>query len=97
MSERTGRIVERLRAGLDAQRVEIVDDSALHAGHAGARGGGGHFRVVVVSQRFAGLDRVARQRAVHDALGDLFASEIHALSARALTPEEASAESERGG
>ncbi|MEY4950878.1 MAG: hypothetical protein RL698_3089, partial [Pseudomonadota bacterium] len=59
MSERIDRIVERLRAGLDALVVEVGDDSALHAGHAGARGGGGHYRVVVVSERFAGLDRVA--------------------------------------
>jgi len=89
MSERTDRIVERLRTALDAERVEIVDDSALHAGHAGAKGGGGHYRVVVVSRRFEGLDRLARQRAVNEALGDLFAGEIHALSARALTPAEA--------
>lgn len=95
MSERTERIAARLTAGLDATSVEIVDDSARHAGHAGARGGGGHYRVVVVSARFAGLDRLARQRAVHEALGDLFRTEIHALTARTLTPEEAAAETGR--
>ncbi|MFM7142778.1 MAG: BolA family protein [Alphaproteobacteria bacterium] len=96
MSERTDRIVARLAKGLDAQSVEIVDDSARHAGHAGARGGAGHYRVVVVSERFAGLDRVARQRAVYEALGDLFPAEIHALTARTLTPEEAAEEASRG-
>jgi len=91
MSERIDRIVERLRAGLDALVVEVGDDSALHAGPAGARGGGGHYRVVVVSERFAGLDRVARQRLVYAALGDMFPGEIHAFSARTMTPAEAEA------
>ena len=91
MSERIDRIVERLRAGLDALVVDVGDDSALHAGHAGARGGGGHYRVVVVSERFAGLDRVARQRLVYAALGDMFPGEIHAFSARTMTPAKAEA------
>ncbi|HZR82627.1 MAG TPA: BolA family protein [Candidatus Binatia bacterium] len=85
---RTEGIVARLRARLDALHVEIEDESALHRGHAGARGGAGHYRVLVVSQRFAGLDRVARQRAVYEALGDMIPGEIHALSSRTLTPEE---------
>ena len=81
-------IVARLRSALDAERVDLEDESHLHRGHAGARAGGGHFSVVVVSSRFAGLDRVARQRAIYAALGELMEREIHALSARALTPEE---------
>lgn len=85
---RAERIHDRLRSSLEATHVEVADDSGLHAGHAGARGGAGHFRVVVVAARFAGLDRVARQRAVNEALADMIPGEIHALSARTLTPEE---------
>ena len=85
---RVERIAERLQSALEAERVEIQDDSAKHAGHAGARGGAGHYSVLVVSRRFAGLDRVSRHRLVYDALADMIPGEIHALSARALTPEE---------
>lgn len=87
-SQRVERIAERLRSGLDAHHVEVQDESTLHAGHAGARGGAGHYSVFVVSTHFAGLDRVARQRAIYQALGDMFPGEIHALRARAQTPEE---------
>ena len=85
---RDEKIVDRLRRGLGAVHVELIDDSELHRGHAGARGGAGHYRVVVVAERFAGLDRVARHRAIYEALGDLFPAEIHALSAQAHDPEE---------
>ncbi len=85
---REQRLVERLRRGLDAEHVAVDDESALHAGHAGARGGAGHYNVVVVSTRFSGLDRVARHRAVYDAVGDMIPQEIHALSIRSYTPEE---------
>ena len=71
---------------LQAEHVEIRDDSALHAGHLGAQGGGGHFRVLVVSPRFEGLGRVAAQRLVYAALGDFMATDIHALEMRTLTP-----------
>jgi BolA protein len=81
-------IERRLRAELDASHVEIEDESHRHAGHPGAASGGGHFRVVVVSPRFRGLDRIARHRAVYAALGEMMQAEIHALSAKALTPEE---------
>lgn len=85
---RIERLTERLRVGLHAEHVEIVDESDRHRGHAGARGGAGHYRVIVVAARFAGLDRVARHRAVYDAVGDLIPGEVHALSARTFTPEE---------
>jgi BolA protein len=75
-----------LREGLDAVHVEVVDESHLHAGHAGARGGGGHFRALVVAERFAGLSRVAAQRAVYAALGDAVGTGIHALALTTLTP-----------
>ena len=77
-----------LETALDAAHVEIVDDSALHAGHLGAEGGGGHYRVLVVSPRFEGLSRVAAQRLVYRALGDLMTTDIHALEMRTFTPEQ---------
>jgi len=73
---------------LDAEHIEIEDDSALHASHLGAQGGGGHYRVLVVSPRFEGLSRVAAQRLVYQALGKLMATEIHALEMRTLTPDQ---------
>lgn len=80
-------IRERL-AILSPNRVELIDDSALHAGHAGAKGGGGHYRLLVVASAFAGKSTVARHRLVYDALGDLMRQKIHALSIKPLTPEE---------
>jgi len=73
---------------LGAEHIHIVDDSALHAGHLGAQGGGGHYRVVVVSARFEGLSRVAAQRLVYQALGELMTTDIHALEMRTLTPDQ---------
>jgi len=78
--DRARRIEARLRERLEAVRVEVIDESHLHAGHAGARSGGGHFRATVVSPRFAGLGRVEAQRLVYQALDDMMGSEIHALS-----------------
>lgn len=79
--------IERtLREGLDASHVEVVDDSALHADHPGAASGAGHFRVVVVSQRFEGLGRVAAHRLVYEALRPALAEDIHALQLRTFTP-----------
>jgi len=86
--DRTDIIHTRLESGLDAIHIEIEDDSALHAGHLGAQGGGGHYRVLVVSPRFEGLSRVAAQRLVYQALGELMATDIHALEMRTLTPDQ---------
>ncbi|WP_287634201.1 BolA family protein [Accumulibacter sp.] len=69
-------------------RLELIDDSARHAGHAGARGGGRHYRLLIVAPVFAGQARLARHRRVIDALGDLMHTRIHALSIQALTPAE---------
>ena len=68
--------------------LEINDDSAAHVGHAGAAGGGGHFSLLIVSQRFAGLPRLERHQRVFREVADLLPYPIHALSIRALTPEE---------
>jgi BolA family transcriptional regulator, general stress-responsive regulator len=73
---------------LEPQSIEIIDDSALHAGHAGARSGGGHFRLSIVSPQFVGKATMARHRLVYDALGSLMRHEIHALSITAKTPNE---------
>ena len=86
--DRRSRIEERLREALDASHVEVSDESHLHAGHAGARSGGGHFRATIVSSRFEGAARVARQRLVYDALAALMGGEIHALSMQTFTPAE---------
>jgi BolA protein len=84
-------VVDAMRtrlASLEPVAIEIVDDSAKHAGHAGARSGGGHFRLVIVSSRFAGCRTMERHRLVYDALGPLMKREIHALSITARTPDE---------
>lgn len=89
MTTRVAQIEERLRAGLTPVRLEILDESAKHAGHAGAReSGGGHFDVTIVSAQFAGKNLVARHRLVYEALGEVLRKEIHALSIHALTPDE---------
>jgi BolA protein len=80
-------IRERL-AALDPQSVELLDESGRHVGHAGAAAGGSHFRLVIVSPRFAGLDKLGRHRMVYTALGPLMQREIHALAIQALAPDE---------
>ena len=82
------RIRERL-AALDPTVLELVDESAQHAGHAGARPGGDtHWRLTIVSPRFAGQPTLARHRMVYQALGELMQHPIHALAITARAPEE---------
>jgi BolA protein len=87
-AERVALIEERLRSALDPEELQIIDDSAAHAGHAGARGGGGHFNVLIVSKAFAGKTLLQRHRLVYTALSDLLPTAIHALSIKALTSDE---------
>jgi len=75
-------------ATLSPISIEIVDDSAKHAGHAGAKSGGGHYQLFMVSTAFAGKPTVARHRMIYDALGEMMQKQIHALSIKAQTPEE---------
>jgi BolA family transcriptional regulator, general stress-responsive regulator len=87
-------IEAKLKAALNPLRLEVVDESARHAGHAGLRGhahegGETHFRVTIVSQAFEGQSRVARQRMVYDALSHELANGIHAVARTTLTPAEA--------
>ncbi|HZH44578.1 MAG TPA: BolA family protein [Lysobacter sp.] len=79
-----------LERALTPLQLEIEDQSHLHAGHAGARDGRGHFKVSIVSEAFEGLSPIARHRAVYAALGTLMDTDIHALSISARTPTEAS-------
>lgn len=81
-AERMQRIETLLRERVGAVRVEVIDESHLHAGHAGARDGAGHFRAHVVSPRFAGLSRIESQRLVYQALADMMGPDIHALALR---------------
>ena len=76
-----------LRAALNPSQIEVLDDSHLHAGHAGAREGR-HFTVRLTSSRFAGLPRLARHRLVYDSLGSLAAQGVHAMAIVARAPGE---------
>jgi len=87
-SDRVAAMEARLRAALAPEVLEITDQSHLHAGHPGARGGGGHYDLLIVSARFAGRPTVARHRMIYEALGDMMGGEIHALAIRARAPDE---------
>ncbi len=88
-----GLIEAKLQAALSPDRLEVKDESHLHAGHAGARPGGeSHFRLLIVASKFEGLSRVARQRLVNEALREELKDDIHALAMKTLTPAEAAAE-----
>lgn len=84
----TVELITRKLAVLEPRSIRIVDESARHAGHAGARGGGGHYLLTIVSTRFAGKSSLARHRLVYDALREMMHKNIHALSVKAYTPEE---------
>lgn len=77
-------------ADLAPAALEIHDDSADHVGHAGAAGGGGHFSLLIVSKAFSGVSRLQRHQQVMNRVGDLLPHPIHALSIKALAPEEVS-------
>lgn len=82
-------IRDKLASAFEPTRLEIVDDSSRHAGHAGARDGGeSHFNVTIESAAFLGTPRVARQRLVYKALAEELAGPVHALSVKALAPGE---------
>jgi len=88
MTDRLTRIRERLDAALSPEALEIDDESHLHAGHAGARDGRGHFRVMIVASAFEGLNRIKRHQLVYETLGTMMQSDIHALSIQAYAPNE---------
>jgi BolA protein len=91
MSDRSDRIRERLIATFSPSECQLDDESALHAGHAGAASGGSHYRIRLVSSHFEGQTRVTRHRLVYHCLHDMMQAEIHALAIIALAPSEVSA------
>ena len=91
-SDVESRIREHLMLALEPTRLDVINESHLHAGHRGSPGtGDSHFRLLVVSAKFAGLSRVARQRLVNQALEPLMGKPIHALAMQTLAPGEQSA------
>jgi BolA family transcriptional regulator, general stress-responsive regulator len=87
MNEFEAKMRARL-AVLDPVRLDIIDESHKHAGHAGAKDGGGHYVLHIASAQFAGCNTVARHRMIYSALGELMKREIHALTIQAYTPNE---------
>lgn len=88
MSSRTEIIKNLLTQSLEPTFIEVLDDSQAHAGHAGAKSGGGHFYLTIVSNQFSGKSRIQRHQLIYKELGDMMKSDIHALSIKAYTPEE---------
>ncbi|MFL9879810.1 BolA family transcriptional regulator [Herbaspirillum rhizosphaerae] len=88
MSERQDLIRERLLATFSPSECLVEDESALHAGHAGAASGGGHYRVRLISSVFEGKNRLIRHRLVYDCLADMMHKDIHALAIIAIAPSE---------
>jgi BolA protein len=88
---RSASVVEKIRqhlASLQPETLEITDESSKHVGHEGARGGGGHYELVIVSAQFAGKPIQQRHRMIYEALGQMMRSDIHALAIRAYAPDE---------
>lgn len=88
MSSETVDLLRERLAVLAPLSIAIEDDSHRHAGHAGARDGGGHYNLTIVAAVFTGQNTVKRHRTIYDAAGDLMRGRIHALSIRALAPDE---------
>ena len=87
-TDRIEMIRSRLSDAIKPESIEIIDESHKHAGHEGAKGGGGHFIVNIVADSFRDKSLIQRHRMIYDALGDAMQSEIHALSINARTPDE---------
>lgn len=84
-------VIEEIRdrlAALEPESLEVFDESSRHAGHEGARDGGGHYRLIIVSRRFSGQPLQARHRMVYGALAPLMGRKIHALAITACAPDE---------
>ena len=88
MTERMSQIHSLIDATFAPLECQLIDESHLHAGHAGAATGAGHYRLQLVSDRFEGLSRIARHRLVYDCLRDMMRSDIHALTIIAVAPSE---------
>lgn len=88
MVDRVGMIRERLQNALQPSVLEIIDESHQHMGHPGAKSGGGHFNVKIISDNFEGKSTIERHRMVYQAVHDMMPQEIHALSINASSPAE---------
>ena len=84
----TTELIRQKLAVLDPERIEILDESARHAGHEGAKSGGGHYFLTIVSREFSGKSTLIRHRLVYTVLKEMMHKDIHALSVKAYTPEE---------
>jgi BolA protein len=87
-AQRLAEIRARLEAELSPESLQVEDESHMHVGHEGAKSGLGHFRVLVVSDKFRGQSPIKRHRLVYQAMGDLMQTDIHALAIEAFTPDE---------
>ena len=87
-ARRVDRIRVLLELALEPESLEVEDDSQKHVGHEGAKGGLGHFNVSIVSEKFNGMNMLARHRAVYAALGDMMQTDIHALAIDAVASDE---------
>jgi BolA protein len=88
MTDRTQTIRHLLEEAFVPTELLVKDQSHLHAGHAGAREGKGHFDVRIVSDKFTGLNRIQRHRMVYDSLGSFMQSDVHALRVNAISPQD---------
>ncbi len=84
----TDLIKQKLTIALNPKLLEVIDNSAAHAGHAGAQKGGGHYHLTLVSDNFEGKSLVQRHQLIYQALGEMMKQDIHALGINALTPSE---------
>jgi BolA protein len=85
---RVAEITTRLEATFSPESLQVDDESHLHAGHEGAKDGRGHFRVLVISDKFRGQSAIKRHRMIYQAMGELMQTDIHALTIEAFTPDE---------
>lgn len=86
-TDRVEAIRQKLEAALHPTSMEIIDESAKHAGHAGAQSGGGHYILKIESTEFTGKSMLEQHRLIYESLGDMMQSEIHALSIQSRTPD----------
>lgn len=96
MVDRIHHIEQLLRNALTPEKLEVEDQSHLHVGHEGAKGGAGHYAITIVSENFIGLDSLGRHRLIYDALKELMQKDIHALSIKASAPKESAGKSGGG-
>ncbi|MFT5260577.1 MAG: BolA protein [Saprospiraceae bacterium] len=85
---RAQKIEQLLTDALAPESIDLLDESHKHAGHAGAKGGAGHYDLTIVSSQFCGQNTMARHRMVYAVVGDMMPTEIHALSIKAFAPDE---------